>query len=295
MYLLHSLLFGSVWSSTLFGFGDWGCHWGKPQLDQINACIQQHDEATEATPGVLLLGDNFYPDGINPALGYADPQWRLFTHHLSRDISHIPFFSILGNHDIMRDHSAELQMLYSTVESNWIMPDRNYFQPMGHGACVWFIDTSVGRVTPSTLTWLERSLEQQSRSCKWRIFATHYPAATCGVYHSSKKPPAIRTALRPFILDYGIQLYISGHDHNTQVLTVEDTPGCLFVIVGAVCDINPNSVRAEQCKSGTRLHWSDARHQPVISKIDFAGDRFGIRLGVPQKDGDFETLYRHSW
>lgn len=69
---------------------------------------------------VLLLGDNFYPDGVNST---EDPQFKEKFENVYQKIDK-PFFAVLGNHDVKQDILS--QIIYSLKSSSCRMPNYEY-------------------------------------------------------------------------------------------------------------------------------------------------------------------------
>ena len=69
---------------------------------------------------VLLLGDNFYPSGV---VSVDDQQFKTKFEEVYGNIK-IPFFVVLGNHDVKLD--ALSQVIYSLMSSTWRMPNYEY-------------------------------------------------------------------------------------------------------------------------------------------------------------------------
>ena len=68
----------------------------------------------------LLLGDNFYPEGVNSV---DDPQW-LSKFETPYTPLKLQFFASLGNHDY--GGNVEAQVQYSKKNPTWVMPSRYY-------------------------------------------------------------------------------------------------------------------------------------------------------------------------
>ena len=60
-------------------------------------------------------------------------------------------------------------------------------------------------------SWLERALA--SSTAAWKVAVFHHPAFTCGSYRSHH---AVLVRWVPLFERYGVQLALSGHDHNYQ-------------------------------------------------------------------------------
>jgi hypothetical protein len=138
------------------------------------------------------------------------------------------------------------------------MPALNHFKRLDANTCVWFLDSAGGKITLA-LAWLAGSLA--SESCSWRIIASHYPLISKGRYSRNRKVMGIRAQLLPLINKHSIDLYISGHDHNSQVLTDKDMPGCKFIIVGAICELVPTDSTLGM------LEWGSDEVYPVVARL----------------------------
>lgn len=278
MNLSSFLLFQLTHSLDLVAFGDWGCEGAIAR--ESSALINTY--LTKTNPdGVCLLGDNFYPDGIDPSQGLSDYRFQFFSKSLARNLDQVPFYTVLGNHDIQQGRDSWLaQLAYSTVQPNWVMPALNYFKRLDANTCVWFLDTCSGTITSGAFEWLSGSLATEADSCTWRIIASHYPLISKGRYRKSRKVMGIRYQLLPVINKHSIDLYISGHDHNSQVLTDKDMPGCKFVIVGAICELV--SVENSDSTHGT-LEWGSDEVHPVVAQLTISQTELQysfIHLGV---------------
>ena len=69
---------------------------------------------------VLLLGDNFYPKGVNS----PNDQQFVKKFELVYQKLKTPFFVVLGNHDVKQD--ALSQVMYSLKNDSWYMPNFEY-------------------------------------------------------------------------------------------------------------------------------------------------------------------------
>jgi hypothetical protein len=249
-------------------FGDWGRNSpaGRAMARTINGFITVHNPTA-----VWLLGDNFYPAGIDPRLGVNDPMFSLFTHGIAADLANTPFCAVLGNHDV-EDQNGQFQVEFSKSQQNWIMPENSHFKKFNNTVCVWFIDTSGLRGIPAdTERWLVDSLETESKNCVWKIFATHVPFISQGVYHNDITLALIRAALGKYITRFGIHMFVSGHDHSSQVLRHSAFPNCVFVVAGKTYDSYQYDRWAEENKE--RLVWGNNRNSPVVMQLEVFRDR----------------------
>jgi predicted phosphodiesterase len=110
---------------------------------------------------------------------------------------------VLGNHDYETARGAyELATLG--------MPGRYYTRRLGDGEVqLFFLDSNA--ITPRQTSWLERQLSDSAAT--WKIAVFHHPPYTCGG-HSGNADVVKRWV--PLFEEYGVQLVLSGHDHNYQ-------------------------------------------------------------------------------
>ena len=231
-----------MYPRTVFSaFGDWG--YMTPSRDRVlHALDRMHVELDFC----ILLGDNFYPNGV---ASVDDPKWE---HEVVKAFPpSLRLYAILGNHDYHLDPRAQIQ--YSTPQ--WQMPSSYYDLVQDH-VHLLFLDTTVLAPAFSTtlfqqcglslkriqvflgdveatrepqLRWLEDRLAN-SRST-WKIVVGHYPLATNGPHDASQE---LYRCLFPILERHGVHLYMAGHDHNAQVI---QHPSLCSVVSGAVSHI----------------------------------------------------------
>jgi 3',5'-cyclic AMP phosphodiesterase CpdA len=79
---------------------------------------------------------------------------------------------------------------------------------------------------PAQLAFLEATLRDATE--RWRIVAVHAPPYSAGYQGSDL---AVRAAFTPLFVEYGVQLVLSGHEHDYQRSQVID--GVTYVVSGA--------------------------------------------------------------
>jgi 3',5'-cyclic AMP phosphodiesterase CpdA len=94
-----------------------------------------------------------------------------------------------------------------------------------HGVLVIGLDSNHPD-DPDQLAWLERTL--RASSAPWRIVALHHPPYSAGYQGSSE---AARDAFVPLFERYGVQLVLSGHDHDYQRSVAVN--GVTYIVSGA--------------------------------------------------------------
>jgi 3',5'-cyclic AMP phosphodiesterase CpdA len=181
------------------------------RLDATARAITELD-ARQPVDVLALVGDNAYPTGDPAEL--RDTVFRPF-----RDLLHggTELLAVLGNHDVMQGHAAGQVAALG-------MPGRWWARHEGDVLIVGLDSTRPD--DRDQRAWLERTLAAATEP--WRIVMLHHPPYSAG-YHGSDK--AVRRAFVPLFERYGVQLVLSGHDHDYQRSVPID--GVTYVVTGA--------------------------------------------------------------
>jgi calcineurin-like phosphoesterase family protein len=138
-------------------------------------------------------------------------------------IARLPIFPASGNHEYITADAA---------------PYREVFELPGnggqHGVERWFsfdwgdihfvaLDTE--RVGPEQAVWLERDLGRTA--LRWRVAYMHKPPYSSGVHGSSL---TVREAFAHVFERFGVQLVLSGHDHDYE--RTEPIGGVTYIVTG---------------------------------------------------------------
>jgi hypothetical protein len=183
---------------------------------------------------VLLAGDNFYGRGVTSV---DDLQWRYAFENVYQgdNLRGLPFYAVLGNHDVRGNVDAQIEYGRTNAGSNrWHMPARNYFVDFGQTACrnqplvrIIFLDTTESSSTLSEEAEFLAASAQSSQAL-WKIVIAHHPVRNYGSHGESE---GMQSTILPALLAARIDLYISGHEHNQQVIQRPGEP--TFLISGA--------------------------------------------------------------
>jgi 3',5'-cyclic AMP phosphodiesterase CpdA len=124
---------------------------------------------------------------------------------------------VLGNHDYeVARGGYELATLG--------MPGRYYTRRLGEGELqLFFLDSNA--VNARQTAWLEQQLSESTAT--WKIAVFHHPPFTCGGHSGDS---AVSRSWVPLFEDYGVQLVLSGHDHNYQRFAARN--GVTYVVHG---------------------------------------------------------------
>jgi predicted phosphodiesterase len=192
-------------SWTFAALGDYGA--GTKHLAKVAANI-----AKSGAKLVITAGDNVYPTGR-----WQDYQrnWEPAMGEIARTRDFMP---ALGNHDMYKD---DLRPFYAHFPHLKGLP---YYTFTEQNAQFYALDGDEDlRVGSAQYRWLEQSLKDSKEP--WKIIYLHYP-----VYGSSGKPNDINTALQPLMEKYGVQLVVSGHEH--EYLRTKPIGGVTEVLTG---------------------------------------------------------------
>lgn len=144
---------------------------------------------------LLLLGDNVYPGGDPDKL--PSTVFGPFAATLDRGTE---LLAILGNHD--QSH-AEAQVAALGMAGRWWAVERDGLLLIG-------LDSNEPD-NPEQLAFLEQQL--RTTTARWKVVALHHPPYSAGYQGSNE---AARDAFSPLFERFGVQLVLSGHEHDYQ-------------------------------------------------------------------------------
>jgi predicted phosphodiesterase len=152
--------------------------------------------ATDKYDALLLLGDNVYPSGDPARLDAVvfEPFGPLLD-------GGTRLLAIVGNHD--EDHADEQMRALG-------MPGRWWAESWDEDLLVVGLDSN-DVDDPAQREFLERTLA--ASPARWKIVAVHHPPYSAGYQGSSTE---VREAFSPLFERYGVQLVLSGHEHDYQ-------------------------------------------------------------------------------
>jgi hypothetical protein len=168
-------------------------------------------DARQPVDVLALLGDNVYPTGDPAKL--PDTVFRPFRDLLRGGTE---LLAVLGNHDVMQGHAAGQVAALG-------MPGRWWARHEGDVLIVGLDSTRPH--DRAQRAWLEGTLAAATEP--WRIVMLHHPPYSAGYQGSNE---AVRRAFVPLFERYGVQLVLSGHDHDYQRSVPID--GVTYVVTG---------------------------------------------------------------
>ena len=258
---------------------------------------------------VATLGDNIYlgPQDTVAGTGGEDDDWYASFYQPYRYVlNRIPFFPTVGNHDAGdsessddREQLADNLFLHERflprVDTGRasIEPGLFYRFQVGANLELICIDTSLASDMPgvehyfddpSHADWVRGALELAGpENARWRIPFSHHPAYCAGPEHGST--PGMVERLVPLFARSGVQLVLSGHEHNFQHSLAN---GIHYVVSGAA-----GKLRTEPPTDFERAHtrsWAAAGH---FLLVDVERDRVLVHpVGDANEDGTLELIER---
>jgi hypothetical protein len=252
-----------------------------------------HEDARSPVDAFLLLGDNFYPHGLEAEelvarvrLNVVRPYCRfiLLTGPRSTEVSDacpepaarrhvVPIYAVLGNHDYDSRASPDLESrAVPAFVANWHLPrDVASVAELGAGVSLILLDSNqlLAGADPSPLTDALRRARGP-----WRILAAHHPVASRGkgTSRGSAAYASYTEAVRASIEAAGVpvQLFLSGHEHDLEIVELPSPWPRLNVVAGG----GSGARSVEAARTGERF----ALARPGFARIDLASKEGGDRL-----------------
>lgn len=184
---------GSATAATgILAIGDFGV--GGATERRMGAAMDDW-EAAHPAEALATLGDNDYTESPPAFLR----NWNESFGWLAA--AGVAPAGSLGNHDIRVDGGRyEFESLG--------MPRARYVRSLGD---IDLFMLNSNRVNDRQTAWLRRRLARST--ARWKIAVFHHPAYTCGGYRGNS---AVQRRWVPLFERFGVDLVLSGHDHNYQ-------------------------------------------------------------------------------
>jgi 3',5'-cyclic AMP phosphodiesterase CpdA len=224
----------------------------------VSAILVEHNR--RPFDAIILLGDNIYPDGDPGRLDEAvlEP----FQPVLKQGVV---LTAVLGNHDVERG-------LGDDVARGLGMPWRWYERTFGPAQLIALDSTRIN--DRDQMDWLSQVLTHMDPV--FRIVALHHPPYSAGWHGSSRQ---VRRAIRPLMQRHGVDLVLSGHEHDYQ--RSKRIRGTVYVVSGAATHLRPTGRRRFTAAAHRRHHFVDLwilNEQVIIRAIGHDGRPFDQAL-----------------
>jgi predicted phosphodiesterase len=205
---------------------------------------------------VLMAGDNIYPDGNLDRVEatFLRPYRALLD-------AKVPFHAVLGNHDI-RTANGDPQVAYPPfgMKGRWYALRRGPVE-------FFLLDTNMNARWQHQMPWLRRALA--ASTAPWKVVVGHHPIYSSGFYGDD---PAAIAHLTPLFRQYGVQLYINGHEHHYERSRVIE--GTTYLQVGgAGASLRAVVPEERSAKALSRHSFAEITATPTTLEVTGWGDR----------------------
>ena len=169
----------------------------------------------------ILAGDNIYNNGEIEKIQavFERPYQSLLQQG-------VKFYACLGNHDI-RTANGDPQVRYPGFNM------QGRFYTFRRDPVQFFaLDTNSNADWKTQLAWLETELSRSD--APWKVVFGHHPVYSSGHYGNNR---TFIKQFTPLFENYGVQLYINGHDHNYE--RSRPINGTTYMITGSGAGTRP--------------------------------------------------------
>ncbi|AFY70639.1 metallophosphoesterase [Thalassoporum mexicanum PCC 7367] len=219
-------------------------------------------------PLVLMAGDNIYNRGEMTKIEdcFEKPYAKLIE-------AGVEFRAVLGNHDIMTSNGRD-QLNYEPFNMLW------RYYTFRKGPVQFFgLDTNDNADWEKQLVWLEQSLARTI--APWKVVFAHHPVYSSGQHGSNAE---LQEKLKPIFAKHGVQLYLSGHDHNYE--RSQPIDGTTYIVHGGGSNIRGVGWSEHTAATAERLSFvaiEATRNSLRTSAIDVDGQVFDTsEIGIHQ-------------
>jgi len=192
----------------------------------------------------------------------------------------VPVYPAVGNHDSGETEKSDdrkqlmdnfyLNERFAIEEGGFASLDPGLFYRFRYGSDFEFLCVDTSKTSPLSgdrvfkkekhLQFLQSSLpnkDEETGGPVWRIPFMHHPAFTAGpVHHNSR---SIIDTLNPLFKRAGVQIVLSGHEHNFQHSSVD---GINFFVTGAGSKVSSDV--PSRFEDAVTVSWSAAAHFLLI-------------------------------
>ena len=221
---------GSNVPFTFIAMGDFGN--GSPGQRQLSDQLRR-----DSFQFILTVGDNSQGDGTY--LQYDETVFQIYQDIFGK----VGLFTAMGNHDYPTDNGAPYLSLFDPPQNALRDQDMGRYYSFDYGnAHFVVVDSNLPLDVDDVIAdddmfdWLRHDLSQTAQP--WKIVSCHHPPYNTGDHGSDKR---VRAKLIPIFEEFGIDLVLSGHQHNYQrskplrggQVTTLEQGGIVYIISGA--------------------------------------------------------------
>ncbi len=265
---------------------------GTEKFHDVGAAIVDHCEVS-ICHFAILLRDNFYlwPFDQGPRRARSRAFKARFYAPLAGLKPGFDVWAVLGNHGYVRWARPQAQIKHSYLSRfgrgsapDWLMPDHVFAIPKLPPwlAIVGFDSHLVLAKPQERQDHIGRIRELFGSSNGWRFLAGHHPLHTSGTHGARDRWEQERLFeyIATTIDEMGIQLILSGHDHDQEFIVARDY---VQVVQGAGSKLR-DLVRTDPLERGAQCQYFSDRHygfgKVTVTEERFRVDYFGVQDGV---------------
>lgn len=218
-----------------FALGDTGS--GNDNQRAVAAAMEKRCQLGRKPSGILMLGDNFYMDGVE---SLADPQWqsKIWQPYGAPCLGEVPIYAVLGNHDYKGKPGIQIDM--TGKNPRWVMPARNYAVRFGDLLELDmldsnFVDTCFSAAFCARDFFVSRVKAPRVR---WRMALAHHPVISASGKYSDEVFANYRQKLAPLLCS-STDFYLSGHAHHLEHAKMAECNTHFLVLGGGGADLYP--------------------------------------------------------
>jgi hypothetical protein len=186
---------------------------------------------------LLALGDNAYSSGTEQEF-----QDRMFT-PMAALLRRVPLFPSMGNHEYQTNQGQPYLDNFYLPANNPTGTERYYSFDWGpvhfvalDSNCVIGLASSDRCTLSGQKSWLAQDLAATRQP--WKVIFFHHPPWSSGAHGSQL---TVRREFAPLFEQYGVDLVLTGHDHNYERskpmkgegVAASGTRGVTYVVVGS--------------------------------------------------------------
>jgi tartrate-resistant acid phosphatase type 5 len=204
-----------------------------------------------------LLGDNFYTFGV------GNSRDKHFNNKFEKPYADLnfDFYPVLGNHDHYGNTQAQVD--YTQFSTKWKMPAKYYHYVKGN---VQFFAIDSSKFDATQQSWLKNALS--TSQAKWKIVYGHHPVFSYGLHGNTS---SLITTLKPMLEEHKVDFYLSGHDHDKQVIEKDGIP---YIVSGAAAKLRNTQQGADSIFAISTLgfaHMKISGNSAVVKILDKNG------------------------
>lgn len=223
---------------------------------------------------MLTGGDNIY---VQPK-HVDDPIWdQVFEQMYDPRVLNFPFFIAPGNHDYENGKiPIELAYARENPTSRWKFPSTYYRLDFPEGAerplvTILMLDSCKDQMGSrnwnAETKWLQAELANP-RNGTWLVCVAHHPLYSNGDHGDNG---VLQQTWGTLFRQYGVDMYICGHDHDLQHLEMPGVTTSFILVGGGGATVRPMRIDRRGPFSKSSYGFADLNITPTKLTVRFIG------------------------